>query len=79
MKYEKILNDTWEYLENNYKGSEISIELWAKMIEQHYLCNNNYCLKQCIKLLWQQWEWFDFEERNYFKDFLKNKYGVKVV
>lgn len=77
MKYEKILNDTWEYLENNYKGSEITIELWCKLIEKQ--CNNNYCLKQCIKLLWSQWEWFDFEIREHTKKYLKEYYGVKVV
>jgi hypothetical protein len=77
MKYEKILNDTWEYLENNYKGSEITIELWIDLIKKESDTEN--CLKQCIKLLWEQWEWFDsVEERQYFKEYIKNNYGIIV-
>ena len=76
MKYEKILNDTWEYLENNYKGSEITLELWGDLIKKQ--CNNDHCLKKCIKLMWNQWEFFDFEERVYFIELIKDKYGVIV-
>ena len=76
MKYQKILNDTWEYLENNYKGSEITIDLWLKLVEKE--CNNKYCLKQCIKLLWSQWEWFDLEEKYKTIDYIKENYGIEV-
>ena len=76
MKYEKILNDTWEYLENNFKGSEINMGLWLDLVEKE--CNNDYCLKQCIKLLWTQWEWFDCEEETYYRQYIKEKYGVIV-
>lgn len=76
MKYENILNRTWEYLENNYKGSEITIELWLRHIEK--LCDNDYCLKKCIKLLWSQWEYFDYEQRNYDIKYIKDNYGVIV-
>lgn len=76
-KYEIILNDTWEYLENNYKGSEITFEFWLKLIEKK--CDNNYCLKQCVKLLWEQWEFVFNEDRQYYKEFLKENYNVKVV
>jgi len=77
MKYEKILNDTWEYLEDNYKGSEITIQLWLKLVEKK--CDNNYCLKQCIKLLFSQWEYFDYEQRENDIEYIKNNYGIKVV
>ena len=77
MKYEKILNETWEYLENNYKGGEITIPLWINLIEKK--CNNRYCLKQCIKLMWSQWEWFDLKEKHYVKKYIKDIYGVMVV
>jgi len=77
MKYEKILNDTWEYLEDNYKGSEITIQLWLHLIEKK--CDNNYCLKQCIKLMFSQWEYFDFEQRQLDIDYIKENYGIKVV
>lgn len=77
MKYEKILNDTWYYLENNYKGSEIDLDLWLRLIEKK--CDNNYCLKNCIKLLWSQYEWYDLEEKYYYKNYIKNRYGIRVV
>lgn len=76
-KYEKILNDTWEYLENNYKGSEITFEFWLNLIEKK--CDNNYCLKKCVKLLWSQWEFTLNEDRQYYKEYLKESYGIKVV
>jgi hypothetical protein len=75
MKYERILNDTWEYLESNYKASEINIKTWCDLVERK--CDNNYCLKQCIKLLWEQWEWYDLEERDYYKNYIKDNYGVR--
>ena len=38
MKYSRkainIVNDTWEYLENNYKGSEITMSLLIYTIER---------------------------------------------
>jgi len=49
MKYANILNETWEYLESNYKASEISIKTWCDLVERK--CDNDYCLKQCIKML----------------------------
>lgn len=76
MKYEKILNDSWEYLEENYKGSEITIQLWCKIIEK--MCDTEYCLKQCIKLLFSQWEYFDLRQREFDIKYIKEKYGVKV-
>lgn len=76
MKYEKILNDTWEYLENNYKGSEITFSLWLYLVDK--MCDTDYCLKQCIKLLWTQWEWLNNEDREYYKKWLKSNYGVIV-
>lgn len=77
MKYANILNETWEYLESNYKASEISIKTWCDLVERK--CDNDHCLKQCIKLLWEQWEWYDLEEREYYKNYIKDNYGVKVV
>jgi hypothetical protein len=77
MKYAKILNDTWEYLENNFKGSEITIDMWVDLVEKE--CDNDYCFKQCVKMLWEQWEWFDLEEEQYTKNYIKEKYNIKVV
>lgn len=77
MKYENILNKTWEYLENNYKGSEITMKLWLKLIEKE--CDSKNCLKQCVKLLWSQWEFFEPELYDYYKNYIKENYGVKVV
>lgn len=77
MKYARILNDTWEYLENNFKGSEINMYLWLTLIDKK--CDNDYCLKQCIRLLWEQYEWYDLEERDYYKNFIKENYNIKVA
>lgn len=76
MKYEKILNDTWYELEHNYKGSEIDLGLWLELVERESDTWN--CLKQCIKLLWSQYEWYDLEEKYYFKKYIKDKYGLIV-
>lgn len=77
MKYENIINETWEYLDNNYKGSEITMELWLRTIEKE--CDNDYCLKQCVKLAWNNWEWFCVDEKEYMKKYIKDRYGIKVV
>lgn len=77
MKYETILNDTWDYLDNNFKGSEISFDLWLKLVENK--CDTENCLKQCIKMMWKQWEWYDLEEREYYKNYIKENYNIKVV
>lgn len=75
-KYEKILNDTWEYLEYNYKSSEIDLALWISCIDSE--CDNNYCLTKCIKLLWSQWEFLDLSERDYYIKYIKDNYDVVV-
>lgn len=77
MKYEKILNDSWEYLENNYKGSEITIQLWLYIIGK--MCDNEYCFKKCVKLLFSQWEYYDTEQRQLDIEYIKDYYGIKVV
>lgn len=75
-KYETILNNTWEYLENNYKGSEITMKLWIDLVEKESDTQN--CLKQCIKILWNEWEFFYNEERQFYKEYIKNNYHVIV-
>lgn len=75
-KYEKILNDTWEYLDSNYKGSEIRFDLWLDLIIAS--CDNDYCLKKCIKLLWTQWEWFNLEERKFYIRYIKDNFSLIV-
>ena len=34
-KYERILNDTWEELENNYKGSKITFGIMKDIKKIH--------------------------------------------
>lgn len=77
MKYEKILNKTWEFLENTYKGSEITIMLWINLIEKE--CDSKNCLKKCIQLLWSQWEWYDDDEKEYWKKYIKDNYNISLV
>ena len=76
MKYTKILDDTWYYLENNYKGSEITLELWLSLIEKH--SNSTNCLKKCIKIIWSKWEFYDNNLKDYYKKYIKRTYGVIV-
>lgn len=76
-KYEEILSETWWFLENNYKGSEITFGMWLLYIEKESDSKN--CLKQCIKLSWNQWEWYDLEEKEYYRKHIKEYYGIKVV
>lgn len=76
MKYSKILNDTWEFLENNYKGSEINMEMWLDLVEKE--SDNKNCLKNCIILLWNTWEFYTIEEHDYYKKYIKDNYNIKV-
>lgn len=76
MKYEKILNDTWEFLENNYKGSEINMKMWLDLVEKESDSKN--CLKNCINLLWDMWEFFTTEERDHYIKYIKDNYNIKV-
>lgn len=77
MKYEKILNDTWYFLENNYKGSEITLEMWINLVEKKADTKN--CLKKCIKLLWRQYEFIDPKIKIYYKKYIKENYNINVV
>lgn len=76
MKYNKILNDTWEFLENNYKGSEINMKMWLDLVEKE--SDNKNCLKNCIILLWDMWEFYTIEEREYYIKYIKDNYNIKV-
>lgn len=76
MKYSKILNDTWEFLENNYKGSEINMEMWIDLIEKKSDSKN--CLKKCITLLWDMWEFYFDDEKEFYKNYIKENYHIRV-
>ena len=76
-KYEKILKETWYFLENNYKSSEITIGLWLDIIKKKSDTKN--CLKMCVKQLWSMWEWDAYEEEEYYwKEYIFNNYGIVV-
>ena len=81
MKYSQkainIVEDTWEYLENNFKGSEITMSLLVYTIQKK--CDTENCRKQALKYLWNNYEWFDYEEKNYYVKYFKECLGVKVV
>lgn len=76
-KYERILNNVWEELEHNYIESEITFGMWLIYIQK--ASDSKNCLKQCIKLLWSQCEWHDFEEKEYYRKHIKEYYGIRVV
>lgn len=77
MKYKKILDNVWDILENNYKGSEITLEMCIDLIEKKADTKN--CLKKCIKLLWKQYEFYDVEIKQYYKKYIKENYNINVV
>lgn len=71
-----IVNDTWEYLENNYKGSEINMSLLIYIIERK--CDSENCTKQALKYLLENYEFYDLEEEKYYKDYYRAILGIKV-
>lgn len=80
MKYSKksinIVNETWEYLENNYKGSEITLPLLIYIIQKK--CDTENCRKQSLKYLWNNYEFCDNEEYLYYKEYFKISLGIIV-
>lgn len=80
MKYSNkainIVENTWEYLENNYKGSEITLSLLVYSIQKK--CNTENCRKQALKYLWEGYEFYELEEKNYWKKYFKECLGVCV-
>ena len=81
MKYTKkaikIVEDTWEYLENNYKGSEITMALLIYTIQRK--CDTENCRKQSLKYLWKNYEFYNDEEYKYYKEYYNECLGIKVV
>ena len=80
MEYSKkcidLVNDVWTFLENNFKGSEITFELILREINKRADTNN--VLRQSIKYLWNNYEWFDYEYKKYCIDYVKNNFGVRL-
>lgn len=81
MKYTKkaikIVEDTWEYLEDNYKGSEITLSLLIYTIQRK--CDTENCRKQSLKYLWENYEFYEEEEYEYYKEYYKECLNIKVV
>lgn len=75
-KYERILKRVFDYTEDNFKGSEITFSLCMYLVYQESDTEN--CLKNTLKLLWNNWEWDDFEEEQYYRKYLKDSFDVKV-
>lgn len=80
MKYTKkaikIVEDTWEYLENNYKGSEITMSLLIYTIQRK--CDSENCRKQSLKYFWENYEFYNEEEYKYYKEYFKECLGIIV-
>jgi len=71
-----IVNNTWEYLENNFKGSEINMSLLVYTIQKK--CDTENCRKQALKYLWENYEWFDLREKEDYILFFKESLGINV-
>lgn len=80
MKYSNkainIVENTWEYLENNFKGSEITLSLLIYSIQKK--CDTENCRKQALKYLWESYEWYDLEEKEYYIKYFRECLGVYV-
>lgn len=80
MKYTKkaikIVEDTWEYLENNYKGSEITMGLLIYTIQRK--CDSENCRKQSLKYLWENYDFYIYEDYIYWKNYYKECLGIIV-
>ena len=80
MKYTQksidLVEDVWSYLENNYKGSEITMELLLYEINKKADTENT--LKQSIKYLWNNYDFFDIEYKNYCINYIYNNFNIKV-
>ena len=80
MKYSNkainIVENTWEYLENNFKGSEITLSLLIYSIQKK--CDTENCRKQALKYLWESYEWYDLKEKEYYIKYFKECLGVCV-
>lgn len=71
-----LVNKMWEYLENNYKGSEITFDLICD-----YICKNSdtaRCEKQALEYAFSNYEFYDIDYYNYCVIYLKENYGIKL-
>lgn len=75
-KCKNIVNEAWKFLENNYKGSEITMELLLKEICKR--ANTKTCLKDSIKYLWQNYEFFYEDIYKYYKNYIKTNFHIIV-
>ena len=72
----KLVDDVWTFLENNFKGSEITFELIIREIDKRADTNNT--LRHAIKYLWDNYDWFDYNYKTYCIDYIKDKYGIRL-
>ena len=80
MKYTKkainIVENVWNYLEDNYKGSEITFSLLIYNVQKQ--CDTENCRKQSLKYLWENYEFYGEEDYKYYKNYYKKCLGIKV-
>lgn len=70
----KKIKKIWEFLENNYKGSEINWKLIIQEINKK--ADNKNDFKNMIKYAWANYEFYDLDEkRNYIK-YMKKEYHI---
>lgn len=76
-KSKRIVEETWDYLEKNYKGSEITFSLLMYTVSKK--CDSENCRKQSLKYLWENYEFYQEEDYEYYKQYYKECLGIKVI
>lgn len=64
-----IVDRVWEYLENNYKGSEITFEMLC-----YYICkysDTKTCQRQALKYMFDNYEFYSKDYYDYCKSYIK--------
>lgn len=71
-----LVEDVWTFLENNFKGSEITMELM--LYEIYRKADTQNTLKNAIKYLWNNYEFFDYDYKEYCIKYIYDRFGIKV-
>lgn len=72
---DEIADSIFSKLENNYKGSEITVELIWKTIDKEVEESKK---EQVFKSILSDWEWYDEDEHQNWKKIMKDQYNINI-